>query len=63
LGDTTTLPVFGAKDAFVVKYNASGSVAWAKGIGGPGAPSSTNAEEALAIAADDSGNVFVAVFF
>ncbi len=51
---TATLTSAGATDAFVVKLNASGTYQWSKRFGG------ASADEAAAIAADGSGDGFVA---
>jgi hypothetical protein len=47
----------GAIDAFVVKLNASGSLAWAKTYGGPGT------DESVSVAADSSGEALVGGLF
>lgn len=51
--DTVTLVNYGTSDIFIVKYNASGNVLWAKSSG------SINGEDAKNISVDNSGNVFV----
>lgn len=43
----------GFSDVFVAKYNADGSLAWARGLGGP------NTEWARALTLDAAGNVYV----
>jgi hypothetical protein len=52
-----TLPSAGTRDLFVVKYDASGNVLWAKSAGG------SNWDVGNSICADASGNVFVTGFF
>ena len=58
---STTLPNSGSpnmdSDIFVVKYDASGNVLWAKGEGG------TDNDVANSIATDANGNVFLAGYF
>ena len=54
---TVTLTSSGNKDFFVVKYDASGNVLWAKNGGG------SNAEEGRGIAVDANGNVYVTGYF
>ena len=54
---TKTLPNGGAYDMFIVKYDASGNVPWAKSAGG------IYNEMGLGIATDVSGNVFVTGYF
>lgn len=59
-GDGTifgTLINSGSVDVFVVKYNSSGIVQWARRMGG------TGQDETSAIAVDTSGNVLVAGFY
>lgn len=46
------------KDVFVVKYNNTGNVVWAKSVFGD-----TGDEEALSIATDNLGNIFVVGWF
>ncbi len=53
----TTLANSGAADAFVVKYNSSGTVVWAKKAGG------AYSETASSVAVDTSGNVVVTGYF
>jgi len=53
----TTLTNVGAYDVFVVKYNSSGNVLWAKSAGG------TSYDAASSIAVDAVGNVYVAGYF
>ncbi|MBL0048902.1 MAG: SBBP repeat-containing protein [Bacteroidetes bacterium] len=53
----TTLSNSGAADAFVVKYNSSGTVVWAKKAGG------AYSETASSVAVDTSGNVLVTGYF
>ena len=50
---STTLTNAGGTDAFVTKYNTSGTVQWAKSIGG------TSSDSGNGIATDSSGNVYV----
>jgi len=50
---TTTLKNSGSADIFIVKYDASGNVLWAKSAGG------TGGDIAWSIATDGSGNAFV----
>jgi gliding motility-associated-like protein len=57
---TTTLTNSGllnAGDVFIVKYDASGNVLWAKSAGGP------QGDEGAGVATDVSGNVFVTGWF
>ncbi len=49
----TTLTKLGEGDAFILKYDASGNVIWAKNGGG------TGYDEATSVTTDASGNVFV----
>lgn len=49
----TTLTTAGIDDIFVVKYDTSGNVLWANSAGG------AYGDQALSIAADNSGNVYV----
>jgi hypothetical protein len=49
----TTLTSTGSTDAFVAKYDTSGTVQWARGIGG------TGFDYGYGIATDTSGNVYV----
>jgi hypothetical protein len=54
---TTSLPLYGMRDCFVVKYDAGGNVLWARGFGG-------NANDiAMATAADAAGNIYVSGYF
>ncbi|CAN5354762.1 hypothetical protein BH11PSE11_BH11PSE11_22410 [soil metagenome] len=56
-----TLTRYGASsNSFAAKLDASGTVVWAKNFGGAGAGSNT---QALAIAADSAGNVYLSGFF
>ena len=50
---STTLNSLYSYDTFVVKYDTSGTVQWAKSIGG------TNSDYGYGIAADSAGNVYV----
>ena len=54
---TTTLTNAGNEDVFIVKYNSSGNVVWAKGVGGVGN------ENAKYVTTDHFGNVYVAGYF
>ena len=54
---TTTLTTVGSADIFVVKYNASGNVVWAKNAGG------NNWDQGKAIAIDGSGNTYLTGYF
>lgn len=54
---TTTLLQAGSMDVFIVKYNASGEIMWAKGAGG-----GTN-DEAYALSSDAKGNIYMAGYF
>jgi hypothetical protein len=49
----TTLQNAGSSDAFIVKYNTTGTPQWARRIGGSGI------DQGLAISSDASGNVYV----
>jgi outer membrane protein assembly factor BamB len=51
----TTLTRIGTRDAVVAKFDSTGSVIWAKNLGGAGA-----SVFAFAVAVDGSGNVYVA---
>jgi hypothetical protein len=50
---STTLDSEGSNDAFVAKYDTSGTVQWAKNIGG------TGSDTGYGIATDSDGNVYV----
>ena len=52
-GTTTLTNVNAANDIFIVKYDASGNVLWAKSAGG------TGYDEGYAVSTDASGNVFL----
>jgi len=54
---TTTLTKVGTLDFFIVKYDASGNVLWAKGAAG------TKDDVGQSIATDANGNVFVTGYF
>jgi hypothetical protein len=54
---TYTLTNAGICDMFVAKYDANGNVLWAKSEGG------TAADEALSVAVDASGNIYMAGYF
>ena len=53
----TTLTNAGGNDMFLVKYDASGNVVWAKGAGG------TNYDAGDGVAIDVSGNVYLSGYF
>jgi len=55
--DAITLTGHGDYDWFIAKYDANGSVVWAKNAGG------TAGDMAHGVALDNSGNVYVAGFF
>jgi hypothetical protein len=52
-GSDTLINASGAQDLFLVKYDSTGNVIWARGAGG------ANSEYAEGVATDDSGNVFI----
>ncbi len=54
---TTTLLQAGSMDAFIVKYDASGNILWAKGAGGG------SNDEAYALSSDISGNIYMSGYF
>ena len=54
---TTTLTNSGSADMFIVKYDASGNMLWAKSAGG------TSNDYAQSIAVDANGNTYVAGYF
>ena len=54
---STTLSNSGVTDLFLVKYNASGAVVWAKSAGG------TNTEWTFGISVDLPGNAFITGYF
>lgn len=54
---TTTLTQSGSMDIFLVKYDTSGSVLWAKKAGGG------SNDEAYTIATDPAGNIYIAGYF
>jgi len=54
---STTLTNAGSSDIFIVKYDPSGNVVWAKSAGG------TNADYGSGIGVDASGNVYVTGYF
>ncbi|MBS4027701.1 MAG: SBBP repeat-containing protein [Ignavibacteriales bacterium] len=54
---TTTITNNGSYDMFIVKYNATGNVVWAKSAGG------TNYDNGSRIAVDANGNSFVTGWF
>jgi len=53
----TNTGLLNAGDVFIVKYDASGNVLWAKSAGGP------QGDQGAGVAADASGNVFVTGWF
>ena len=53
----TTLTSVGSSDAFVAKYNTSGTVQWAMSIGG------TSPDYGYGIATDSGGNVYVTGYY
>ncbi len=55
--DTTTLTSAGGQDVFIAKLDSSGATLWAKAISG------TSTQNARSIAADSTGNVYVAGSF
>ena len=55
--DNVTVQHIGSNDAFVVKINSSGTVVWISNVGSP------YIDEATAVCADASGNVFMAGYF
>jgi len=57
ISGATTLTNAGGVDVFIIKYDASGNVLWAKRAGG------TADERAYSIATDAAGNVYIAGFF
>ncbi len=52
------LPLLGVNDAFALKLDSSGALAWSKNYGGSG-----SSAQAKAIAADSAGNVVVGGYF
>ncbi len=54
---TTTLTNSGGEDIFLVKYNSSGNVLWAKNIGG------TGNDEGWSVASDNFGNFYMTGIF
>ena len=54
---STILTSNGLADVFVVKYNSSGNVVWAKSFGG------TNTDECKNIDIDDNGNIYITGYF
>ena len=54
---TTLLTLAGSMDVFIVKYNASGNVLWAKGAGGG------SNDEGYSISTDVSGNIYLSGYF
>jgi hypothetical protein len=56
-GSTTLTNISGSVDLFLAKYDAAGNVVWAKSAGG------TGDDQAISVAADASGNTYVAGLF
>lgn len=56
-GSAITLTPIGGNDAYVAKYDLSGTLQWAKSAGGGGN------DKALAVSSDNAGNVFITGFF
>lgn len=54
---TTTLSQAGSMDVFIVKYDSTGNVLWAKGAGGG------SNDEPYSIKTDASGNIYVGGYF
>jgi len=54
---SVNLPYYGMGNGFVVKYDVSGNVAWAKGFGG------SQNDHACAVATDAVGNVYVCGYY
>jgi hypothetical protein len=54
---TSTLTNVGGNDVFLVKYNSSGSVLWARSGGGNGHDAATS------VAVDNSGNVYITGYY
>ncbi len=54
---STTLTSSGSRDLFIVKYDASGNVLWAKSAGG------NSQDQGLSVCADAGGNIFVTGYF
>jgi len=54
---TTLLTLAGSMDVFIVKYNASGNVLWAKGAGGG------SNDEGYSLSTDVSGNIYLSGYF
>ena len=54
---TTTLTNAGSNDVFIVKYDATGNVLWAKSVGG------AYDERGQSVSTDASGNVFMTGYF
>ena len=52
-GGVTNLTSVGGQDVFIAKYDSSGALVWAKGVGG------TSADSGFSIQVDSSGNVYV----
>jgi len=55
--DTNTLTNAGSRDIFFTKYNSSGTVEWAKRIGG------TGEEVANSVAIDSSNNIYICGYY
>ncbi len=54
---TTTLLQAGSMDVFIVKYDASGNLLWAKGAGGG------SNDEGYSVSTDASGNIYLSGYF
>ena len=57
MADTTALISHGISDIFIIKYNSSGSVVWAKNFG------DINEESGLSLCSDKNGNIYMTGFF
>jgi subtilisin-like proprotein convertase family protein len=57
IGSTTLASNAGSTDGYVAKYDATGTLVWARSFGGPGD------DEARRVAADAAGYIYVAGFF
>lgn len=54
---TTILTLAGSMDVFIVKYDTSGNLLWAKGAGGG------SNDEGYSLSTDNSGNIYVSGYF